>query len=158
MSSTDLPILSPLIDPPAPGQQQKFLLSTRWRFALDDMNTRVEARSPQADISLTGQAASIGITSLVAAASGRYRVSWYVRVMQAATTSSSIAVTITTTDGTIVVPQAGGSVTGNTTASALSGSFIVQADAGVPISYSTAYASVGGVVMKYSLQIVAEPL
>ena len=50
---------------------------------------------PAADVGLTAQAASIGTTNLLAAApAGTYRISWGIRISQAATTSASIIATI----------------------------------------------------------------
>jgi hypothetical protein len=106
----------------------------------------------------TGQSASIGLTSLVPQASGLYRVQWRFRVTTAATTSSSLQVTITTTDGTITVTQSSAAYTGNATNAPQSGIFIVRCDAGVPLQFSTTYASVGATPMQYEIEIVPEQL
>lgn len=109
--------------------------------------------------SLTAQAASIGTTALVpTAASGQYRVSWYLRVTTAATTSSSIAITIGSTESSIALTQDGAAVTGNLTTSMQSGSVIVSVDAGTPITYATTYASVGGTAMQYRLTVLVEAI
>ncbi|MCR4374149.1 MAG: hypothetical protein NUW22_04810 [Acidobacteria bacterium] len=112
---------------------------------------------------LTAQAASIAATAIplapnaaLATSDGRYRVLVYARVTRAATTSSSLAVTIGWTDGGIACTKAISAVTGNTTATVLQEQVVIRADKGTTINYSTTYASVGGVVMTYSLDVVAE--
>lgn len=108
---------------------------------------------------LTAQGAAIALTAIVpSAASGLYRVSWYLRITQAATTSSSVTVSIVTTDGTVVVTQSGTAVTGNTTDTVQSGVVTIRADASAPIQYSTAYASVGATAMEYSLDVLVEQM
>lgn len=104
-------------------------------------------------VSLTAQAASIGATDfsggLVKA--GLYRVSYYARITRAATTSSTLTVTLGWTDGGVAQNQAGTAMTGNTTATSQSGTCLIRSDAGAAITYTTTYGSVGATTMLYSL-------
>lgn len=110
-------------------------------------------------VSLTDQEAAVALSSLVPAPSaGVYRVSWYLRITRAATVSSSVAVTIRSTDGGVVCSQGGAAVVGNTTATVQSGVVLVRADASAPISFETAYGSVGATAMQYRLDLVVESL
>jgi hypothetical protein len=120
---------------------------------------RVENAAPSlVTAELTAQAASIGTTVLIPTASGVYRVNWYARITQAATTSSSLLLTMAGTDGTVPVAQSTAAITGNTAATAASGMFLVQCDASSPLTYATTYASVGGTAMQYLLTIIVEGL
>ena len=110
-------------------------------------------------LALVAQAASIGLTSIVPlAAEGLYRVCWHLRVTQAASTSSSLQVALTTTEGGITCVQSGTAVTGNTTATVQSGTLIVRPDASTPIAFSTTYGSVGATPMQYRLDLRVESL
>jgi hypothetical protein len=92
--------------------------------------------------------------------SGLYRVTATVRVLTPASSTSSVAVTLHWVDGDtdagvvcsllLVAP-----VTGNTPASVGTGTALIRSGAGQPISYSTAYASVGA-GMVYALDLVLE--
>lgn len=120
---------------------------------------RVQETAPaQQSLRLTAQDASIGTTALLTIAGGLYRVNYYVRVTRAATTSSSIELSLIGTDGAVVVTQTTPAVTGNTTASVGAGTAIVQCDAGTPLSYATTYGSVGATTMQYAIQLIVEAL
>ena len=110
-------------------------------------------------LALTGQSAAIALTTLVASANeGPIRVSWHLRVTTAATSSSSVAVTITTTEGGVTCTQASAAYTGNATNAPQSGSVVVRPDAGTLVSYSVAYASSGATAMQFAIDLVAEGL
>jgi len=101
-------------------------------------------------------AGALGATALAQGDTGLYRVSWNVRITQAATTSSSLTVTIAATDGGVAVLQVGPALTGNTITTVQSGTFLVRADAATPITYAVAYASVGATVMRYTISFAIE--
>jgi len=127
---------------------------------LRSVTTRVStsAYSPRSSaVTLTAQTTSIGLTTLLPSATGLYRVCWRFRLSTAATTSSSLLVTITATDG-VTVTYASAAYTGNVTNAPQSGVFLVRADAGTPLSYSTTYASSGATAMVYELDITLEAL
>jgi hypothetical protein len=107
-------------------------------------------------VELESQGASIATTDLLQQANGLYQVTWRIRVRRAATTSSSIQLTITTTEDSITVTQSSAAFTGNVTNTPVSGSFLVRCDPAVPLAYSTTYASVGGTSMQYDLDLVLE--
>lgn len=110
-------------------------------------------------LDLTDQQASIPLTELIPSAQPSvYRITYFARVTQAASSSSGLTVAITATDGAVSYTQSSATVTGNTTATVLTGSIILRSDAGAPISYATTYASVGGTVMIYDISFTAEQL
>ena len=86
---------------------------------------------------------------------GVFRVSWFLRITQAATTSSSVAVTVAFTDG-VSLTVSGAAVTGNTTSTFQQQSVVVRCDANSSLSYSTTYSSVGATPMQYALSVVVE--
>lgn len=148
------PIQTPLADSP-----RELLITKVWANWLRSLIDRAEVAAYEVKtVQLTGQTASIGLTSLIALASGLYRVSYRFRVTTAATTSSSLQVTITTTDGGITVTQSSAAYTGNATNAPQSGVFIVQVDASSPLQYSTTYASSGATAMAYALDLIVEVL
>jgi hypothetical protein len=111
-----------------------------------------------ASVALTAQVASIGLTSLVPVASGRYRVSYRFRVSTAAGTSSSVQFSVSTTEGGVVCTQSSAAYTGNLTSAPQSGSFVVHADPSTPLQYATTYASVGVPAAAYDLDVTVEAL
>lgn len=106
---------------------------------------------------LTAQGAAVTTTPVLAnAAAGVYRVSFYVRVSRAATTSSSVQVTIGWTDGGVAQTFVGTALTGNTTTTQESRSVLVRADNGTNITMAVAYGSVGATSMLYESYVVVE--
>jgi hypothetical protein len=100
---------------------------------------------------------SISSTTLLAdtGSAGVFRVSWFLRITQAATTSSSVAVTVGFTDG-VALTISGTAVTGNTTTTIQQQSVIVRCDAASAITYSATYSSVGATPMQYALSVAVE--
>jgi hypothetical protein len=143
-----------------PARRFPFFISTEWsNWLQQSLVPRAEGSAQvSAVVVLTGQAASIGTTPvpMTAIQPGLYRVSWYLRVTQAATTSSSIQVTLGWTDGAVNCSRSGAAETGNTTSTTQSGEAFIRIDGVTPINYSTTYASVGGTPMKYRLDLVVE--
>ncbi|MBA3578924.1 MAG: hypothetical protein H0W42_02965 [Gemmatimonadaceae bacterium] len=87
---------------------------------------------------------------------GVYRVSFALRVVQAATTSSSVMVTIAWTEGGVARSFSSPALAANTTAQYSALSVIVSADPSTPITVAVSYASVGGTPMRYALDVYAE--
>ncbi len=110
--------------------------------------------------SLTAQTASIGATALDTGSldPGVYRTSYTARVTTAATTSSSLTVTLGWTDGGVAQSQSGAAMTGNTTATAQNGTVLMHIDEATNITYATTYASSGATAMQYSLYVLAEQI
>jgi len=136
-------------------------LTREWQVWITNLVTKVDSQAYQAKaVSLTAQSASIGATavSIASLTAGVYRMSYRARVTQAATTSSSLLVTISWVDGTITCSLASAAVTGNTTATVISGSEVIRVDQDGPINYATTYASTGATPMQYSLDVSVEAL
>ena len=97
-------------------------------------------------VTVENQTAAIGATALPlgALATGMYRVSYLARITTAASTSSSLTVTLGFTNGSIACALAGAAMTGNTTSTVQSQTVLVNIDASTPLTYSTAYSSTGG--------------
>lgn len=156
-----IPTTAPLLELDLDGTSSPYVSADwyRWIFALA---SRLNASSPVigTPTSLTTQGASIGTTSLTlpALSAGVYRVSWYARITQAATVSSSLTVTLGWTETTITLTTSGSAITGNTTTTVQSDARIVVTDASAPITYSTAWVSVGATPMIYRLSILCEQL
>ena len=128
---------------------------TWFRSLTDAVNAAPQVRST---VTLTGQSASISTTDALpdTGASGMVRVTWFLKVTQAATTSSSVAVTVGWTSGSVALTSSGAALTGNTTSTYQSGSLTVQADASTAVTYSTTYSSVGATAMQYGLSVIVE--
>ena len=120
----------------------------------------------------TAQTASISNSILTSASSDTiYRITGYVVVTRAATTSGSVTTSLTYTDAdkgtpvtiTLLGFTSGGSVAttpaNSTTATGILCLIaIIRAKAGTNISYSTVYASVGATTMQYSIHMREEDL
>ncbi len=158
------------IDPTSGGDLQTGLVSSTWFEYFLQMQDRVQTGSYAVGglfDTLTGQSAAIAATSLTIStptglttklSKGLYRVSTYARITQAASTSSSLTVTLGWTDGTVACTSSGSAVTGNTTATTGSQSVVIRSDADGSVTYATAYSSSGGTAMQYRLDIVLEQL
>jgi hypothetical protein len=124
---------------------------------------------------LTGQTAAKAATTLYTpTATGMYRVSGYLQVTTAASSSSTLGgatgLVITFTDGDGSVAQsntmtmhtvAGGTAinsTGNTTATNLNGTMVIYAKTGVAVQYAVGYTSSGATAMQYAAHLKIEAL
>lgn len=109
---------------------------------------------------LTAQSASISATNIPGSASvaaGMYKISWNFRITTAATTSSSLLVTIGYNDGAAET-MASSAYTGNSTTAPQSGSVTVYSAAATAITYATTYASSAAAEMKYQLIVGVEQM
>lgn len=152
------PIETPLVDVPR-APSRNFYMTAGWYQWLIALVRRIQnAAQLLKVIALTGQAAAIGATSipLGTTTSGLFRVSWYTRVTQPATTNSSLTVTIGWTESAVVLTRSGAALTGNTVTTGESGSLLLQGDANAAITYATAYVSVGATPMQYRLSVTVE--
>ena len=120
------------------------------------------AAAPSAVISpvlASDQAAAITTTPLPteSLAPGLYRVSYYLRITQEATVSSSVALTITWTDeGTAMSHTFDAIVDGIVTDHQSDSLPLLEIDQASPVSYSTSYASAGATDMEYKLVVFLE--
>ena len=128
------------------------LVSTSWNewFGLlsGQVNTSVFVQN---SVSLEAQAASIAATDFTGGSltGGLYFLAYYSQVTQAASVSSSLQVTLGWTTGGNTLSFAGTILTGNTITTGTSQIIMVPIDAGSPVTFSVAYASVGGTPMQY---------
>jgi hypothetical protein len=103
--------------------------------------------------------AAIGATSLnVGTTTALYRISVIARITRAATSSSSLGVTIRWTTGGVALNKTWTALTGNTTTTYLAESVPVRIDSTTSLTYETAYSSTGATAMQYSLEVAAERL
>lgn len=110
-------------------------------------------------VSLTTQGAAITATAVpFTPTGGLYRVSTYIRLTRAATTSSSLTVTMAWTDGGVACSWAGTALTGNTTATLEGACRPIRCDAGTSITYAVAYASVGATSAQFALDVRVEEM
>lgn len=132
------------------------LITQRWVEFFTSLGQAVQTtNSNTVTVTRTDQSASIGATDLSSGlAAGLYTVTYYARVVRAATTSSSLEVTIDWTDRGTAMAITGAAITGNTITSVQTAMLLIRSDTASPMRYSTTYASVGGTTMQYDLVIV----
>ncbi len=149
---------------PALADGQFYVATDSKRLFHGSVPNRIAVQAAQVD--LTAQSAAKAATILLTpAVTGLYRISAYLKVTTAASTSSTLgALTITYTDGTDSVAQSlvcalstqlgasASTVTTNTTAAKLCGDVVIYAKAGVPIQYAIAYTSSGS-AMQYEAHL-----
>lgn len=136
------------------------VITVVFRQWLLSLTTRIQA-SPnvQNTVALTAQAAAIGSTavSVGTVAAGVYRLTFYARITTPASVSSSLTVNFGWTDGGVSCSKASVAITGNTTTTVGSESFLMRADQATALNYSTTYAAVG-TPMQYALTVTIEQL
>lgn len=162
------PIMQPITSirrPRHPWEQfdPSGMVTKQWqdffRYATAILNT-----APQVigDVNRTGLAASVAATVIATTfptlpnarlLPGLYLVTTYARVTQAATTSSSLQVSVRFVDGGVTITRAGTAQTGNTTDTTDHNTWMVRVDTETEIRYLTTYASVGATPMTYRLDI-----
>lgn len=159
----DAPI--PLSDPIARPKREQFgkrkdpqegLITEPWVSYLSQQSLVISQSMTRINsVSLTNQSASIGATDMSGGviSAGLYEIKYYARITQAATTSSSLTITFDWTDGAVSPSVSGTAITGNTTSTVQSGSYLIRVDNLSPVRYSTTYGSVGATPMKHSLYI-----
>ena len=142
------------------------LLTREWiRYLQSVVNVVNNAARQRALVSLTTQSAAISTTTIDTGTldPGGYRVSYSARISRAASTSSSLTVTLSWRDGDVAQSQSGAAMTGNSTTTQQNGTFLVHngtnaSSANDVIKYATAYASSGGTTMQYSLFVLVEQI
>ncbi len=109
-------------------------------------------------VTLATQGASVSATDFSGTRLlvGTYRATYHAQITQAATTSSSLTVTIGWTDGAVAQSISGAPIIGNTTATGQSGGALIHVDAATAVNYSTSYSSTGATAMQYSLNLLLE--
>lgn len=148
--------LDPIPYPEPPIEGVDGLLSKAWFRWLEDLvGTLATAARVIGDYATgtTPEGAAIAATALGASIGGIYDVGWHLRITRAATTSSSVTVTAHYVQDGITLAQSGGAVTGNATTTVQGGILRVSSDVNSPITFSTAYVSVGGTSMQYKVEV-----
>lgn len=143
------------IDP----KKNKGWISNAWAYFLTTLLTVLgQATKCLGSSSKTDQTASIGATDLTDGTfgAGMYRLTYYARVTRAATTSSSLQVTLSWTDHGITLTSTLAAMTGNTTSTVQQGGGLIYSDGGQPVTYSTTYASTGATSMSYEIFVALE--
>ncbi len=155
---SNFPSRENIVDGPS-NKQSPWLMSFRWLQFMRELTKAVNSNVRViSSVALTAQGASIVTTPFdtPALAAGLYRVTWYQRVTSAAGTSSSLTTTLSWTDGAVACSFSGAAMTGNTTSTVQSQTFMMNIDQSSPISYATTYASNTAGAMKYSLNLELE--
>lgn len=132
----------------------RFLLTTAWVSWLTALWRYVSVGTFQR----TAHNAAVTATALdvLDGAAALVRVSWVLRIVQAATSSSAATVTIGWTDGGQAMTSSGAAVTGNTVSTGQSGEMLVRRDANTDVTVAVSYASSGATPMLYDLDVITE--
>ena len=86
-----------------------------------------------------------------------YKFTYYVRIVRAATISSSLQVTFTWTDGGVTQTYTAPALTGNTTDThQVLEEVTIRADPGTEVTVETSYSSTGATDMQYDVDAAAE--
>jgi hypothetical protein len=145
--------------PEKQGDPNAFLPTEIWGKFIDDWIATSNRKPTLAfDAKKTDQQASIAATDFTGGllAAGLYRLQYYARVTQAASTSSSLQVQISWTDGSVAQSKTFSAVTGNTTSTTDIQTMLIRVDEGSPVRYEVTYASVGATPMKFALYVTLE--
>ena len=105
------------------------------------------------------QGAAIAATPVVVEGTlqpGVYRLTYYVRIERAATTSSELVVVFNWTDANVAQTRTGGTLNGNTTTTVEQAQFLVRVDKDTSITLETSYASVGATSMRFNIDLILE--
>lgn len=154
--------MSEVSAPPPEGSRvidDRALITRDWLDWYIDILGRIDGAIRKLNtISLDDQAASIGSTSLPSASvdAGLYRVTYYIRVTQAASVSSSIAITLNWQDNTINCSITSPALTGNVVTAVMTDSALLQVDRAAALTFATTYGTVGAIPMKYKVRILLE--
>jgi hypothetical protein len=135
------------------------LLTRPWVAWLTDLVQKVDKDSTVVSaVTITAKSASISATSFprTVLSAGLYRIGYFARVTTAATTSSSLTVTIAGVNGGVACSVAGAAMTGNTTSTVQSGNIYIQSDNSTALTYATTYASSGATAMVYGVWMTVE--
>lgn len=167
LNAVPLPLSEPVVRPrdwknfpdPKRVDPKEGTVTLRWaEYLTRQADIGVQSPRRMFSVDLRDQDASLGATELTdgALAAGVYRVSFYATVVQAATVSSSLTVTLDHTDRGASKAVTSAAMTGNTLGTMLSGTALIRVDVNSPVRYSTTYGSVGATALLYDLIVVLE--
>lgn len=137
------------------------LLTDAWRNWFGRLPATLEAiPSKLSVVTLASQSSSLPATDFSQGTLlvGLYRATYYARIIQAASTSSSLTIDFKWVEGGVPQTAVGAAIIGNTTSTGQSDSIIISIDAGSPVQYVTTYVSVGGTPMLYNLNLSLEKI
>lgn len=101
---------------------------------------------------VAAQSGSVGTTNLIPSAGGTYRISYFVHVVQPATSSSSVQFGFQAVHQAFSISASSAAVTSNLATgptSFTSGVIVLMCDPGSPLTYTVTYSSVGATAMAY---------
>lgn len=141
-------------------QKSKWTLTDKWFDWLLQLSTIVlQGRRRLVTVVENDLAAAVGATVLISGKNqGRYCVTVWLRVQQAATTSSALSVSIGATDNLQAYQLTTTPIVNGGPSSAWSQSFMVENDESVAVTWAFNYASVGGTPAIGRVRIVVESM
>lgn len=143
------------------AQPKSGLVGRLWQAFFQGVSDREEV-SPYVlrSVTLETQSASVAATAFpgVTIAPGMYRVSAALQVTTAATTSSSLILTLHWTSRGVACSMALTAMTSNSAALPASHVVEIYADGDTDIEYEFTYASVGATAMVYAADVALEPV
>jgi hypothetical protein len=140
----------------------ELILSKTYRDFLsavgDELDRTAQNVAFRSTVNLSQQAASIPTTPMTLGAlpAGLYRVSYYLRVTQAASLASAAQVTLSWTEQGVPLTLAGEALDANDVSAVRVGTILVMIDANTAIGYAVDYTSDGATPAQYRLRIVVE--
>lgn len=158
-----IPLSDPIAKPKRPQfrgkDPQEGLVTDKWvDYLTQVVDTLFAAPLRQKVIVLTNQGASIGATSVGALSGGIFRVSYYTRITQPASTSSGLTVTIGWTESGVPLSLAGAAIIGNLVTSVQTNTYLIRADPASATTFATTYGSTGATPMLYRLEVTVEQI
>src|SRR5262245_2471339 len=160
------PLQTPLIElpPTQPGDplhRLSGLITRTWNQYFQSFASRIDtAPRTLRGVKIPPSTAAIGATPLPigTTADGSYRISWYLTVTQAASTSSSVGFVFQHTFRGTTKTQTPPALATNLTSDAASGVIVCGSDAAAPITYAITYSSSGATAMAYAAALVIEQI
>lgn len=107
-----------------------------------------------------GSAGNVALTpfALASVGAGTWRLTYHYRVSRPGTVSSGLQISVTYTNGGVVITRSSTNETGNLTTSVQSGTIPFRTDANTAISYTVTYATAGATPMQYEGDLILESL
>lgn len=156
LDATVPPLNDPVVDP-----KRGMLLTDVWRQWFGRVPSTFGSIPNVLNVAtVTAQSSSLSATDFqnTTLQVGLYRATYRAHISQAATTSSSLTVTFTWTDGGVTQTAVGAAIIGNTTSTGQSDTILMHVDAGTSVQYSTTYSSTGATPMQYTFNATLEKI
>lgn len=131
-------------------------ITDRWRIWLRDLLLQINANTNRvAFIRYDAQTAAIASTPFKAPplSAGQYQVNVFTQITTIGTVTSSLTVNVLFTHKGQSLTQSSAALATNLLTSNQGTPFVIDIDAGTPVSYSTTYASNAANTMAYSLSL-----